>query len=182
LLLEALDRLDLWKNTVVVFYSDHGYHLGEHGGMWHKMSVFEESARVPLIVAAPRLAGAGNACQRLVELVDVYPTVVDLCGLPAVPGLEGKSLRPLLENTHASWTEAAYTQVRRGKILGRSVRTPRWRYTEWDEGRSGAQLYDHDTDPKEYVNLADDPKWVAVRAELKQQLQAPRSKAARGGG
>jgi uncharacterized sulfatase len=169
--LDALDRLDLWKNTLVVFYSDHGYHLGEHGGMWHKMSLFEQSARVPLIIAAPRIAGTGKASSRLVELVDVYPTVVDLCGLPAVEGLEGKSLRPLLEDPNANWTDAAYTQVRRGDIMGRSVRTARFRYTQWDEGRAGTELYDHDADPKEYSNLADDPKWASVRAQHRRLLR-----------
>ncbi len=163
LVLDSLDRLDLWKNTVVVLYSDHGYHLGEHGGMWHKMSVFEESARVPLIISAPGFWKFGHTCPRIVELVDVYPTLVDLCGLPAVKNLEGQSLRPLLQDPNAPWTDAAYTQVVHDGIVGRSVRTARWRYTEWDQGRHGLELYDHDTDPHEYVNLADDPSTAEVR-------------------
>ena len=163
--LQTLDRLDLWKNTIVVFYSDHGYHLGEHGGLWHKMTVFEESARVPLIIAVPQIGAGGKSCQRLVELVDVYPTLVDLCGLPSLSELEGKSLRPLLENPAAAWTDAAYTQVIHEGVTGRSVRTSRWRYTEWDQGQAGAELYDHDADPNEYVNLAADPKQSGVRAD-----------------
>jgi iduronate 2-sulfatase len=176
---QTLDDLDLWKNTVVVFYSDHGYHLGEHGGMWHKMSVFEQSARVPLVVIAPGAAGNGKPCPRLVELVDVYPTLVDLCGLPPVDGLEGKSLKPLLENPELAWSEAAYTQVLRGDVPGRSVRTERWRYTEWDDGSKGAELYDHQADPNEYVNLADDPRQADVRSHLRQLLRSKKQPARR---
>ncbi len=167
LLMQALDELDLWHNTVVVFYSDHGYHLGEHGGLWHKMTLFEQSARVPMIVVAPAAAGNGRTCDRLVELIDIYPTLVDLCGLPTVEGLEGRSLRPLLEDPRADWKQAAYTQVRRGDVMGRSVRTARWRYTEWDDGRQGAELYDHDADPHEYANLAGDSKWARVQSRLR---------------
>lgn len=175
LLLAALDESKLWSNTTVVFYSDHGYHLGEHGGMWHKMSVFEESARVPLIVVAPKNEARGQACQRLVELVDIYPTLVDLCELPPVKGLEGQSLRPLLADPRSPGKPAAYTQVLRGKVQGRSVRTDRWRYTEWDQGREGAELYDHASDPQEYVNLADDTQWSKVRSELGQLLRGKAS-------
>ncbi|MGD9721164.1 MAG: sulfatase [Pirellulales bacterium] len=171
-LLEALDRNDLWRNTVVVFYSDHGYHLGEHGGMWHKMSLFEESARVPLVIVAPGAAGAGQSCERIVELVDVYPTLVELCGLPTVSGLQGASLAPLLRNPAAEWQRPAFTQVVHEEAVGRSVRTPRWRYTEWNGGRQGAELYDHDTDPREYVNLANDPEWATLRAGLRALLPA----------
>jgi uncharacterized sulfatase len=159
-LLDALDRLKLADNTIVVFFSDHGYHLGEHG-LWQKMSLFEESARVPLLVYAPKAKGNGQACGRTVELVDLHPTLADLCGLPAPANLDGKSVKPLLENPKAEWAKPAYTQVTRGKqVMGRTVRTERWRYTEWDDGKQGAQLYDHDTDPQEYKNLANDPKYA----------------------
>ena len=168
--LRMLDRLDLWKNTIVVFYSDHGYHLGEHGGMWHKMSVFEESARVPLIVAAPGVRG-GQSSARLVELVDIYPTLVEMCGLPRPGELEGRSLRPLLDDPHRPWKNAAFTQVLRGQLTGRSVRTERYRYTEWDDGRQGAQLYDHQTDPHEYVNLANQPALGETQAQLRTLLR-----------
>ena len=173
IVLDALDRNDLWKNTAVVFYSDHGYHLGEHGGLWHKMTVFEESARVPLIVAAPKIAG-GRVCDRLVELVDVYPTLVQLASLPPMNGLEGTSLVPLLNepaDPHHAWQENAFTQVVHGDVVGRSIRTEKFRYTEWDEGKAGAELYDHDTDPHEYVNLANDPKLAVVRSHLHKLLQ-----------
>ncbi|REK08940.1 MAG: DUF4976 domain-containing protein [Planctomycetota bacterium] len=171
LLMDALDEADLWRNTVVVFYSDHGYHLGEHGGMWHKMSLFEASARVPMIVVAPGAKGNGESCERLVELIDIYPTLVDLCGLPQVEGLAGRSLRPLLESPAAPWKQAAYTQVLRGDVMGRSVRTARWRYTEWDDGRLGAELYDYENDPHEYHNLAGTTGAADVQADMRKLLR-----------
>ncbi|MBL9125166.1 MAG: sulfatase, partial [Planctomycetaceae bacterium] len=110
LILDALDRHDLWQNTVVVFASDHGYHLGEHGGLWHKMTLFEKAARVPLLVAAPGVDG-GKASTGLVELVDLYPTLVELAGLPAAPDLEGQSFAPLLAQPDRAWKQGAFTVV-----------------------------------------------------------------------
>ncbi len=179
--LDAVDRLKLWDNTVVLFMSDHGYHLGEHGGLWHKMCLFEETARVPLIVAAPGCV-QGKATSRLAELVDVYPSVCQLCGLTAPQGLEGDSFVPLLHNPDASGKQAAYTVVSRGfkekaaggkldpKVMGRSVRTDRWRYTLWPDGTS--ELYDHNADPHEWNNLALDEKHRDVVAEHKALLDA----------
>ncbi len=168
--LDALDRLGLRENTLVVFWSDHGYHLGEHG-LWFKQSCFEESARVPLIIAPPAAKGAGQASPRTVELVDLYPTIADLAGLKVPPGLEGVSLRSLLDNPNAEWTRPAYTQVQRNAVPGHSVRTERWRYTEWGFGRNGAELYDHNTDPQELHNLADDQNYAAIIAEMKALLK-----------
>jgi len=178
-LLAALDRLKLWDNTVVVFHSDHGYHLGEHGGLWHKMCLFEETTRVPLIVAAPG-AGAGIVSPRLVELVDVFPTLDDLCGLEQPPDLEGLSFVPLLRNPERPWKKAALTVVSRGKNIdatkkldatqmGRTVFNGHWRYTQWPDGTS--ELYDHDSDPFEYKNLATDVAQSANRQEFKSLLE-----------
>jgi len=170
--LEALRRLKLEANTIVVFAGDHGWHLGEHG-LWHKRSLFEPSARVPLIVHAPGAKGNGQATPSLAELVDVYPTLCDLTGVPAPAGLEGRSLRPVLNDATARVSAAAFTQARRGpkhEHWGRSVRTARWRCTEWDEGRNGIELYDHDADPGEFTNLAKDPKHAATLKELRALL------------
>lgn len=165
--LDALDRLKLAERTIVVFLGDHGFHLGERG-WWNKSTIFELSARAPLIVAAPnRGTNAGKASPRVVEFLDLYPTLTDLAGLKPPANLQGVSLRPLLDDPGAAWDRPAYTQVRRGKVDGRSVRTARWRYTEWDDAKAGAELYDHDADPGEYHNLAADPAHAATVARMK---------------
>jgi uncharacterized sulfatase len=168
--LDALDRLGLRENTLIVFWSDHGYLLGEHG-LWFKQSCFEESARIPMIIAPPAAKSAGKACARTVETIDLFPTLADLAGLKPPKGLEGVSLRPLLDNPAATWTRPAFTQVQRGGFPGHSVRTERWRYTEWDFGAKGSELYDHETDPQELHNLAADPKHAARVAEMKALLK-----------
>jgi len=164
---DALDRLGLRDNTVIVFWSDHGYSLGEHG-LWMKQSCFEESARVPLIIVppGPKAGGTARVSPRLVELVDLYPTLADYAGLTPPANLAGASLRPLLVKPDAAWDRPAFTQVERAGFPGWSVRTPRWRYTEWDEGKQGVELYDHETDPGEMKNLGSDPARAAVVAEL----------------
>ena len=167
--LDALKRLGLEDNTIIVFTGDHGWHLGEHG-LWHKRSLFEECARVPLMVFAPGAKGNGAHCGGVAELLDVFPTLCDLTGVPAPGNLQGKSLRPLLNDTSANLHEAAFTEARRGakaEYWGRSVRTPRWRYTEWNGGRDGVELYDHDADPSEFTNLAGNPAQAEIAAHLK---------------
>lgn len=175
-ILDALDRLNLSDSTIIVFWSDHGYLLSEHG-QWMKQSLFEQSARVPLIISAPGTRGRGRASARTVELLDLYPTLAELCRLKPPGDLQGQSLRPLLDDPQAEWKKAAYTQVIRGpqgqQFMGRSVRTERWRYTEWDEGRQGVELYDHDKDPGEYRNLAKDPAYGKTIDELKRLLHQP---------
>lgn len=170
--LDAVKRMGLQENTIVIFTGDHGWHLGEHS-LWHKRSLFEESARVPFLVHASGMKGNGQRSASLVEMLDVYPTLCDLCGVPAPATLQGRSLRPLLDDPKATLHEAAFTQARRGpnaEFWGRSVRTPRWRCTEWDEGRNGIELYDHDADPHEYRNLASDPQHAQVLKELRALL------------
>jgi choline-sulfatase len=170
--LGALKRLGLENNTIVVFTGDHGWHLGEHG-LWHKRSLFEESARVPFMVFAPGAKANGRRSASLVEVLDVYPTLCDLTGVPAPAGLHGKSLRPVLNDPLATLHEAAFTEARRGanaEYWGRSVRTARWRYTEWNGGRDGVELYDHAADPREFANLAKDPRHAETIASLKRLL------------
>jgi iduronate 2-sulfatase len=168
--LDALDRLKLADRTLVVLWGDHGYLLGEHG-QWMKQSLFEESARVPLIIAAPGAKGNGRSCPRVVETIDIYPTLADWCGTTAPSNLAGVSLRPLLEDPQHAWNRPAFTQVLRKDFPGRSVRTERWRYTEWDHGKKGTELYDHQNDPREFKNLAADPKFASVVKELQGLIQ-----------
>jgi uncharacterized sulfatase len=172
--LDALERLGLAERTVIVFTSDHGYHLATHG-LWQKMSLFEDSARVPLVIAAPGVEGNGRSTQALAELVDLYPTLADLCGIPVPAGLDGVSLRPVLEDPARSVKDAAFTQLRRGGdekgYDGYSVRTARWRFTSWDGGKKGEQLFDMESDPRETVNLAGDARHAATVAELRERVR-----------
>lgn len=162
-LLNALDRLELADNTIVVFWSDHGYHLGEHGGIWQKRTLFEQSARSPLIVRAPGLQGRGP-CRQIVEYVDIYPTLTTLAGIKPPENLAGRSLQPLLKDPLTPWNGQAVTQILRPaddrlpeQVMGCSLRTERYRLTEWAEGRHGVELYDHHADPMEFHNLAINP-------------------------
>ncbi len=169
--LDALDSLDLRENTIIVFWSDHGYHLGEHG-LWFKQSCFEESAKCPLIIAAPGMNTAGRICRKPVELVDIYPTLASLTGLKAPADLDGYSLSPLLKNPSAEWDHPAYTQVQRGVNPGHSIRTEVWRYTEWDFGKKGYELYNEETDPFELNNIAGDPKYADVVEKMRTLLKS----------
>jgi iduronate 2-sulfatase len=159
--LDALDRLGLADQTIVVFISDHGYHLGDRG-QWMKQTLFEHATRAPLLLAGPGVAAKGRASSRVVEFLDLYPTLVALAGVPAPAGLQGRSLVPLLNDPRAAWDHAALSQVRRGPaanaFMGYTVRTADWRYTEWDGGAQGVELYDERDDPGERRNLAADPK------------------------
>ncbi len=173
LVLSALDRLKLADRTIVVFTSDHGYHLADHG-LWQKMSLFERSARVPLIIAAPGANGNGRVARGLAELVDLYPTLAALAGLKPPEYLDGVSLAPMLDNPDATVRDAAFTQIRND---GYAIRTDRWRYIEWAEGKEGSQLYDMTKDPAETTNLAADPQQAATVAGLRERLaryRAPR--------
>lgn len=168
--LDALDKLKLTDNTIVVLWSDHGYHLGEHLGIWQKRTLFEESARAPLIIRAPAAKGNGHTCHRIVEFIDIYPTLADLASLTP-PQLDGKSLRPLLNDPTQTWDSIAITQILRPaddrlptQVMGRTLRTERWRYTEWNEGTHGLELYDHEKDPQEFHNRSMNPDAEASTA------------------
>lgn len=165
--LAALDRLGLSENTVVVFLSDHGMLMGEHG-QWQKLRLFEESVRAPMIVAAPTFP-RGTVVERSVEFIDLYPTIVEVAGLSRPPRLSGRSLAPLLAQADVPWPYAAFSQT----VGGVSIRTDAWAYNEWGpNGANGIELYDRVADPRELHNLARDPAHAAVLVELKQQLQA----------
>ncbi len=164
--LDTLDRLELWDNTVVIFLGDHGYHLGERN-WWNKNTLFDRSCRAPLIIAAPGVKP--GAVRGLVEFVDLYPTIADLCGVNTPAGLAGQSLRPLLDDPTRAGKSAAFTIVTRGqKQRGDSIRTDRWRYTEWSDG--ARELYDHTRDPEETKNVVATNTETA--AALSQQLRS----------
>jgi arylsulfatase A-like enzyme len=164
-----LDRLGLRDNTIIVFVADHGYQLGEKG-KWSKAgSLFEMGTRVPLIISAPGANGNGHASTRIVESLDIYPTLVELCGLPGQNGTEGESLTPLLKNPQADWDKPGFSiwSEDGNTIHGTAVRTEKWRYAEFGkDGINGAMLFDPHADPLEIKNLADDEKYKSVVTEL----------------
>ncbi|MBX6312299.1 MAG: sulfatase [Isosphaeraceae bacterium] len=178
--LAELDRLGLRDRTIILFWGDHGYHLGEKGKWSKHGSLFEVGTRVPLIVAAPGAKGNGRACPRVVQSLDLYPTLVDLCGLSAPQGLEGRSLVPLLNDPQAPWDHPAFSVIgNNNRLSGVAVRTARYRYAEYDGDRGGAMLFDLEADPHELKNLADDPVHATSREELKALVRTFRSRAAR---
>jgi iduronate 2-sulfatase len=185
---DKLDALGLADNTIIVFTSDHGYHMGEHG-LWQKMSLFEGSTRVPLLIVAPRGPGRGSVVKTPVSHLDLYPTLAELAGIQAPGNLQGQSLVPMLKDANTKGRGWALTQVTRGgapgrtsvprdqliankRFFGYTLRNPRWRYTEWDEGGKGRELYDHDSDPQELKNLASHADYASTVTELSGQLRA----------
>ena len=169
--LDELDRLGVADRTIVVFFGDHGWHLGEHTH-WQKMSLMEESVSAPLIIAAPGMRGAGRSSKALVEFVDFYPTLADLCGLEPPSNLEGVSLAPVLDEPSRSVKDAAFSQVQwEDRIYGRTVRTDRYRYIRWEGDGGGEELYDHSNDPREFTNLALDPQHAGVLASMRARLE-----------
>jgi len=177
-LLDALERLELDDSTIVVFTSDHGFQLNEHGGLWRKVFQFEESTRVPLIVRMPDGRNAGQVATGFVELVDLYTTLIDLAKLPnPAHALEGKSFKPLLEDPDRNWKSAAFSESRREGFHGDTIREARYRYTEWTplpgtDGETMRELYDIENDPFEYTNLALNEEHATILAELSQRLRA----------
>lgn len=162
--LAELDRLGLTENTVVVFWGDHGWKLGEHGA-WAKHSNFEIDTRVPLIVRAPGMRSVGERTDALVETVDIYPTLTELAGLGSPPYLQGTSFVPLLEDPNRPWKTAAFSEYSRGPTLGRSIRTGRYRYVEWQRVEDcevmARELYDHRNDSQENRNVAEEAGYYA---------------------
>ena len=172
--LGQLDALNLTENTIVVFAGDHGYHLGEHG-TWGKNTLFEVSAHSPLVISVP--GQQLRQTDALTELVDIYPTLCDACELPVPSQLEGLSLMPVISQQTHPWKTAAFSDLWRHRIRGRSIRTKQYRYTEWghearNEAERGRELYDYDVDPNETVNIVDFPENTELVAHLSERLHA----------
>jgi iduronate 2-sulfatase len=176
--LDELDRLALWTNTIVVLWGDNGWHLGDHG-MWSKHTNYEEAAHIPLMIWAPGVTKSGSHTRAMVETVDLYPTLCELAGLPALKGpqhLDGQSLLPVLRDPMGSGKEAVFHVFPRnrrkdGAILGRAVRTERYRLVEWKKPGAALEtadfeLYDYEKDPAETSNLA------STEPDLVKQLDA----------
>jgi len=169
-LLDALEASPAAKNTIIVFWSDHGWHLGEKQHL-HKFTLWERSTRIPMIIAAPGVTAPGTRTARPVGTIDLFPTLNELCGLPAPGGLDGQSLVPLLRNPSLDWKRPALTTHGRGN---HALRNERWRYIRYENGDE--ELYDHANDPNEWTNLADNPEYAAIKAKLTQsfpQVDAP---------
>ncbi|MGZ0708901.1 sulfatase [Coraliomargarita sp. W4R53] len=174
--LDALEANGLKENTIVVFTSDHGYLLGHHD-KYQKQHLFEEATRVPFIISVPWMATEhGKGTMQLTELIDLYPTLTDLAGIPAPDSLQGTSLRPLLEDTNsADWTKDAVFTISR--VGGESLRTEDWRFTQWGFGKAGMELYDLNKDPSEFTNLANNPEYASVVKQMEARLLAKRDEA-----
>ncbi|MGN6543525.1 MAG: sulfatase [Aureliella sp.] len=158
--LDALDKSDYRDNTIICLWGDHGWHLGEKEH-WRKFALWEEATRAPLIWIAPGTTQPGGVCTRPVDFMSIYPTLCELADIPKPEHLEGSSIRPLLADPQAEWSGVAVTTH---GFQNHAVRTARWRYIRYADG--GEELYDHQSDPYEWKNLADDPQHAKLKAEL----------------
>jgi arylsulfatase A-like enzyme len=169
--LAELDAQKLREKTIIVFWGDHGYHLGEKGKWSKHGSLYEIGTRVPLIVSVPGKAGSGKSSPRTIESLDIYPTLCELCGLTPPAGLEGQNFAKLLDDPQAEWHNPAISVYGTNqKVAGAAIRNERYRYAEYDGGQAGAMLIDETADPAETKNLVDDPQFQTVRDELAGQL------------
>ena len=168
--LDALEEEGLLENTMIVFFGDHGYHLGEHN-WWNKVTVYEKCHQAPLIIMNGDPTLAGRETTAFVEFLDLYPTIADCCNLDSIPEyLEGKSFEILLRNPDAGFRDHVNILTRRGGMIGRSVKTREWRYTEWDDGIRGTELYNQLTDPLEYDNLSGRPEYRDIMEYMKKLI------------
>lgn len=163
-LIDALDSSNYKDNTIIVLWSDHGFHLGEKKH-WEKFVLWEKSTRIPFIIVAPGVTQPGNVCDRPVSLIDIYPTLIELCGLKPKPELEGVSLVPLLKEPATTWNRPAVMTYGKGN---HAIRSQRWRYIHYSDGSE--ELYDHNSDPHEWYNLANLPEYRKTIEELKKWL------------
>lgn len=174
-----LDTLGQRDNTVIILWGDHGWHLLDHG-LWSKHTNYEVATRSPMIISVPGIKTAGQKCDALTEFVDIYPSLCDICGLPVPGHVEGISFKPLLEDPDRSWKKAAFSLYPRkvkgvGKVMGRAIRTDRYRFVEWtnvDKMFREFELYDHKVDPNENVNIANLPENVRIVEKLLSLLHA----------
>jgi arylsulfatase A-like enzyme len=169
-LLGALEQSEHADNTIIVLWGDHGWHLGQKQH-WRKHALWETTTRTPLVVSAPDCTATNRICERPVSLIDLYPTIVELCGLPARNGLDGQSIVPLLKDPIMKWDRPALTTYGPGN---HAVRTERWRFIRYRDG--GEELYDHNADPHEWQNLATSSEHVDVIRELRESLSAERQR------
>lgn len=171
--LDELERLRLRERTTIVFWGDNGFHLGDHD-LWGKFTNFETSAHCPLIISDPDRKHSGARSTALTEYIDLYPTLCDLTGLPIPEHLEGISMMPLLDNPDQPWKQAAFSQFHNGDAWGSSVRTARYRLTEWVHGQTreliATELYDHQNDPQENYNVAGDNQYRQIVEEVRSVL------------
>jgi iduronate 2-sulfatase len=165
-LLDGFDKSPYKDNTVIILWSDHGWHLGEKEH-WRKFALWEEATRAPFLIAAPGVTKAGGVCERTVDYMSIYPTVCDLAGIPIPKHVEGPSLRPLLENPAAKWDRPAMTTH---GYKNHAVRTEEWRYIRYEDGSE--ELYNEKADPHEWKNLSADSNYAAVKQELSKWLPA----------
>lgn len=163
--LAELDRLKLRDNTIIVFWGDHGYHLGEKGKWSKAYSLWDIGLRVPLIIDVP--GARAQVSERVVQLLDLYKTLSDLCGLPPPQNIEGRSIAPLLRNPKTVWDYPSFAVVQFQGKLGESVRTERWHYVEWDAGQAGSMLLDTLADPRELKNLSGDSGQAKTVQQMK---------------
>jgi iduronate 2-sulfatase len=168
--LDALEASGQLDNTLIFFFGDHGYHLGEHN-WWNKVTIFEKGTNAPFIVAGQSVAKKGVVSNSMFEFIDIYPTLADVMKLKDTPSyLEGKSFKKMLKNPTKPFRNFTSSVVSRGAMLGRMVKNTEWRYIEWDDAKKGVELYDQQNDPIEYHNLANDPAYSKVLDKMKKLM------------
>ncbi len=168
--LNGLETSGQIENTTIVFFGDHGYHLGEQD-WWNKFTLYEKATSAPLIVAGPSISKIGSKSESMLEFIDIYPTLADLLQLKNVPSyLEGKSFIEVLDDPNKPFRNAVRAVMTRNDIMGRSVKNEKWRYIEWEGGEQGTELYNQDEDPLEYNNLAENTEYASVINEMKTLL------------
>lgn len=169
--ISALEESGMLDNTLIVFFGDHGYHLGEHN-WWNKVTIYQKGQQAPMIIIDPDSENNGKETDAMIEFVDIYPTLAELCDLDSIPTyLQGKSYASILDNPDLSFRTEVNAIINRGEMIGRTVKNSQWRYIEWAEGEMGMELYDQVNDPGEYHDLAGDPAYKDVLLEMKGFLE-----------